>query len=166
MDKQAKDFKKGWEEYKKKKMQQTEELIGIIQGAVGGCATHWASLIAEEVLKWYQPKIPENAVVIDRNENPCLSCPVPEDLQHNVDCSTICGAVRLGIDWQNQCKVLVKENKQLTKQLAQAREETAEKYHAEMEKAIESVPNATKEFVEAWKAKNDEICKEITEGKE
>ena len=43
------------------------------------------------------------------------------------------------------------------------RKETAEKYHAEIENAIESVPNATKEFVEAWKAKNDEIAKEITE---
>lgn len=44
------------------------------------------------------------------------------------------------------------------------RKETAEKYHAEIEKAIDSVPNATKEFVKAWKAKNDEIAKEITEG--
>lgn len=43
------------------------------------------------------------------------------------------------------------------------RKETAEKYHAEINKVIESVPNATKEFIEAWKSKNDEICKEITE---
>lgn len=49
----------------KQKQIQTEELIGIIQGAVGGCATYWASLIAEEVLKYYQPKIPENAVVLE-----------------------------------------------------------------------------------------------------
>lgn len=46
--------------------------------------------------------------------------------------------------------------------LPEVRKEIAEKYHAEMEKAIESVPNATKEFVVAWKSKNDEICKEIT----
>jgi hypothetical protein len=52
----------------KQKQMQTEELIGIIQGAVGGCATHWASLIAEEVLKYYQPKIPENAVVLMDDE--------------------------------------------------------------------------------------------------
>jgi hypothetical protein len=52
----------------KQKQQQTEELIGIIQGAVGGCATHWASLIAEEILKYYQPKIPENAVVLTDKE--------------------------------------------------------------------------------------------------
>ena len=44
------------------------------------------------------------------------------------------------------------------------RKETAEKYHAKVNEAIDSVPNATKEFVEAWKAKNDEIAKEITEG--
>lgn len=52
----------------KQKQIQTEELIGIIQGAVGGCATHWASLIAEEVLKYYQPKIHENEVVLTREE--------------------------------------------------------------------------------------------------
>lgn len=45
------------------------------------------------------------------------------------------------------------------------RKQTAERYHAEIEKAIYSVPNATKEFVQAWKDKNDEIRKEITEGK-
>lgn len=44
------------------------------------------------------------------------------------------------------------------------RKETAEKYHELIEKAIESVPNATKEFIEAWKSKNDEIAKELTEG--
>lgn len=52
----------------KQKQIQHEELIGIVQGAVGGCATHWASLIAEEVLKYYQPKIPEGAVVLTREE--------------------------------------------------------------------------------------------------
>ena len=43
------------------------------------------------------------------------------------------------------------------------RKETAEKYHTKVNEAIDSVPNATKEFVEAWKAKNDKIAKEITE---
>lgn len=52
----------------KQKQQQIEELIGIIQGAVGGCAEYWAKLIAEEVLKYYQPKIPENAVVLTEEE--------------------------------------------------------------------------------------------------
>jgi hypothetical protein len=72
-------------------------------------------------------KIPENAVVINKDENPCLSCPVPEDIQRDVDCSTICGAIRLGINWQNQCKVLVKENKQLTKALTEKGKEIAKK---------------------------------------
>lgn len=82
---------------------------------------------AERAINAGYRKIPENAVVINKDENPCLSCPVPEDIQRDVDCSTICGSVRLGIDWQNQCKVLVKENKQLTKALAETRKETADK---------------------------------------
>ena len=94
--------------------------------------------VAEEMYNKGYRKISENEVVIDKNENPCLSCPVPEDIQRDVDCSTICGAVRLGIDWQNQCKVLVKENKQLTKELAQARKETAEKIFNTIIKALET----------------------------
>ena len=84
--------------------------------------------IARELLEQGYRKLPENSVVIDKNENPCLSCPVPEDIQRNVDCSTICGAVRLGIDWQNQCKVLVKENKQLIKAI----KETIEKIYTKI----------------------------------
>jgi hypothetical protein len=67
MDKQ-KDFEKGWEDYKTKRKQQTEEMIGIIQKSVGGCARNWASLIAEELIKYYQPKIPEGAVVLTEGE--------------------------------------------------------------------------------------------------
>lgn len=52
-----------------------------------------------------------------------------------------------------------------TLNIKKVRKEMAEKYHDEINKVIESVPNATKEFLEAWKAKNDEICKELTEGK-
>ncbi len=107
-------------------------------------------------------KIPENAVVIDKNENPCLSCPVPEDIQRDVDCSTICGAVRLGIDWQNQCKVLVKENKQLTKALAEKGKETAEKFAERLKSLFDEygkyIGYHINEII-------DEICKEITEGK-
>lgn len=67
MNKQ-KDFGKGWRDYKTKRKQQTEEIIGIIQKSVGGCARNWASLIAEELIKYYQPKISENAVVLTREE--------------------------------------------------------------------------------------------------
>ena len=86
---------------------------------------YWAITIAEVLIKKCYRKIPEGAVVINKDENPCLSCPVPEDIQRDVDCSTICGAVRLGIDWQNQCRVLVKENKQLTKALDEKGKKTA-----------------------------------------
>ena len=54
----------------------------------------------------------------DKEENPCLTCPVPKDIQNEVDCSTVCGAVFLGIDWQNQCKALVKDLKQVRKETA------------------------------------------------
>lgn len=82
-------------------------------------------LISKILRRLNYRKLPKNAVVIDLDENPCLSCPVPEDIQRDVDCSTICGAVRLGIDWKNQGKALVKENKKLNKQLEQIREQTA-----------------------------------------
>ena len=68
MDKQAKDFEKGWEEYKAKSKQEIEEMIGIIQNAVGGCAKHWAKLIAEELHKNRYRKITENAVVLTGEE--------------------------------------------------------------------------------------------------
>lgn len=73
MDK-AKDFEKGWEECKAKKKQEIEEMIGIIQNAVGGCAEHWAKLIAEELHKNRYRKITENAVVLTREEYEWLTC--------------------------------------------------------------------------------------------
>lgn len=112
-------------------------------------------------------KIPENAMVINKDENPCLSCPVPEDLQRSVDCSTICGAVRLGIDWQNQCKVLVKENKQLMKELKQARKETAEKFAERLkENTVDEYDSegVNHPYVILDYEELDEICKEFTEG--
>ena len=134
------------------------------------------TLRLKQQLKEYQDKIeqgtlievPENAVVIDKNENPCLSCPVPEDIQRDVDCSTICGAVRLGIDWQNQCKVLVKENKLLTKELAQTRKETAEKFAERMKnhRSIKALfpMHETRGIYKFICEGIDEICKEMTEG--
>lgn len=69
MDKQI-DFEKGWEEYKAKSKQEIKEMIGIIQNAVGGCAEHWAKLIAEELHKnrYRKKEIPENAVVLTKEE--------------------------------------------------------------------------------------------------
>lgn len=67
MDK-AKDFEKGWEEHKAKSKQEIEEMIGIIQNAVGGCAKYWAELIAVNLRKNDYRKIPENAVVLTQEE--------------------------------------------------------------------------------------------------
>lgn len=81
--------------------------------------------ILSRLIDFLDKKIPEGAVVIDRKENPCLSCPVPTSIRETEDCSTICGAVLLGIDWQNQCRVLVRDYNRLEKDYQQARKETA-----------------------------------------
>lgn len=120
---------------------------------------------AEYLIKNGYCKIPKNAVVIDKDENPCLSCPVPEDIQRDVDCSTICGSVRLGIDWQNQCRVLVKENKQLTKELKQLRKKTAEKFAERLSEKDCSIP-IKDDFIIITRKTIDEICKEFTGDKD
>jgi hypothetical protein len=81
------------------------------------------------------------------------------------------GAVVISADYElpfdnkDECEYLKSRCKEIGDvAYNQARKETAEKYHAKVNEVIDSVPNATKEFVEAWKAKNDEIAKEITEG--
>lgn len=89
-------------------------------------------------------KIPEGAVVLTREEyEECEKC--KDLLKQYVDGELINEDIFV----------------QQVEDLKQARKETAEKYHAKVNEAIDSVPNATKEFVEAWKAKNDEICKEL-----
>ena len=71
------------------------------------------------------------------------------------------------IDWQNQCKVLVKENKQLTKELKQLRKETAEKF------VIAVKENSETEYIYGEKCHKhysiseddlNEICKYFAEG--
>lgn len=143
------------------KQQQIEEMIGIIQGAVGGCATHWASLIAEEILKYYQPKIPEGAVVLTR-----------EELKEKIDC---CDVSMIHHDddgkryieyekYEDFTDRLGKRIRQLKGQLKQERKETAEKFaervkmdfYYEFDELIPSIVAS----------KINKICKEITEGKE
>ena len=124
------------------KQQQIEELIGIIQGAVGGCATHWASLIAEEVLKYYQPKIPENAVVLTKEEYKALK----EQIEY----------------WEYETKVARQE-------LFEERKETIEKFAERLKEVVNGDINRMYalridgvaplcRFIEQI----DEICKEIT----
>lgn len=74
------------------------------------------------------------AKVIDIDENPCMSCPVPTSIREVEDCSTICGAVQLGIDWKNQCRVLVKEYRLL------------EKENAELQKQVDELVEKNKAF--------------------
>lgn len=126
------------------KQKQVEEMIGIIQGAVGGCATHWASLIAEELVKYYQPKIPENAVVLTRAEH-----------QKYLAFKIIEPQVRGCLD----------RERELEKQLKQCEKETAEKF-AEMLKDetdfyLVADEHGNMHYVDllAWV---DEIAKEFT----
>ena len=164
MDK-AKDFEKGWEEYKAKQKQEVENIAKEVYEN-SQYSKVMSTEIARYIVKNNYRKIPEGSVVIDKNENPCLSCPVPEDIQRNVDCSTICGSVRLGIDWQNQCKVLVKENKRVRKECTQVRKETVEKIMNDISGDVLIVD--TKEYgkIEVVPFERlDEICKEFTEGK-
>lgn len=127
----------------KQKQQQIEELIGIIQGAVGGCATYWASLIAEEVLKYYQPKIPENAVVLTREEY--------EELQTGQD---------FNYGYHNGETNMTEYYENI--RLPEVRKETAEKFAERVKMAFyyefdELIPSIMADKI-------DEICKEITEG--
>ena len=155
----------------KQKQIQTEELIGIIQGAVGGCATHWASLIAKEVLKYYQPKIPENAVVLTEKE-----------LKEKIDC---CDVSMIHHDddgkryieyekYEDFTDRLGKRIQQLKGQLKQERKETAEKFAERLKGKLElncnHIGEQRVEYLVGFERKEcleiiDEICKEISEGK-
>ncbi len=101
-------------------------------------------LISSLIAKGYR-KIPENAVVLTM-----------EELEENYVSKTLYKQLQeVSLARKGQVE-------KLSKKLVEARKETAEKYHELINQAIESVPNATKEFVQAWKAKNDEICEEFT----
>ena len=149
----------------KQKQIQTEELIGIIQGAVGGCATHWASLIAEEVLKYYQPKIPENAVVL-----------TSEELEER-DCKNHHEGYKTGVaGMQEQVEALNKALNEKNAELEEyVRKKTAEKFERLANERI-AKEQGERDGYDTYridnKAKYDgdivsfvlfEICKEITD---
>ena len=144
------------------KQKQIEEMANCLIGCrvTGADSTKVLSLgyitvkeIASILVNEGYRKIPENAVVLTNEEQ----------MARDYEC------YNLGYETHRQesqkredyIKTLEYHINDLERALIIARKETAEKYHAEIEKAIESVPNATKEFVETWKAKNDEICKEV-----
>lgn len=129
----------------------SSQLYGFSIDTVEDCV-----YVAEILYNAGYRKIPENAVVLTREEYDRLKRVEAERDR----------IYEIKLDLENQLiekgfteYVGADEIERAT------RKETAEKYHAEINKAIESVPNATKEFIEAWKSKNDEIRKEITEGK-
>lgn len=146
----------------KQKLIIIEEMIGIIQGAVGGCATHWASLIAEELVKYYQPKIPEGAVVLTRAEH-----------QKYLAFKIIEPQVRGCLD----------RERELEKQLKQGEKEIAEKFAERLKAKLENEEMLTtmQEGIDPYTGKDgfiygferretialiDETAKEFTGGQE
>ena len=87
-------------------------------------------IAARLISKGYR-KLKDSEVIIDKDELPCYTCPVPQSVRDTCDCSTVCGSIQLGINWQNQCRVLVKElnhkeeevRKELLKELADKAEQ-------------------------------------------
>ena len=67
MDKQAKDFEKGWEEYKEKKAKAVEEMKNDIYYQ-SSLTLDESKELAKKLVRKYQPKIPEGAVVLTREE--------------------------------------------------------------------------------------------------
>lgn len=86
--------------------------------AMGRYPGSYGHFFAEEFVDLGYHKLGENDVVIHLNELPCMTCPIPKTVRDTVDCSTVCGAVRGGIDWKNQCRALVKERDTRTHDLA------------------------------------------------
>lgn len=166
MDKQ-KDFEKGWEDYKTKRKQQTEEMIGIIQKSVGGCARHWASLIAEELIKYYQPKIPEDAVVLTREEAETIYGTLKANEEFIFDLQE--AAMVCKKEMEEAQEVAVKE---IVEYVQQARKETAEKFAEKARlktfmvlKPLNGAFQLGSETEEAiFLSDIDKITKEITEG--
>lgn len=119
-----------------------------------------SKLIAEELLKHYQPKIPKNAVVLKKEEY--------ESVKDSVDLLRENESVSNSLIKSNElCRKLIDDKKELKRQLEQARKETAEKF-AELAKELLDKQEKGWSANMIWiiTAKNciDEIAKEITEG--
>ncbi len=138
MDK-AKDFEKGWEEYKARIKQEIEEIEKDIVRSAGLGVHEKAKYLYDLGYR----KIPENAVVLTKEEFE----------KHE--------------ERQNQINVLLVNNEILRKTLVEVCKETAEKF-AEMAKAKKKyITSKSYNTCEVVFIKDiDEICKEITEGKE
>lgn len=130
MDK-AKDFEKGWEEYKAKKKQEIEEMEkDIVRSA--GLDVHGK---AKYLYDLGYRKIPENAVVLTREEYQWLTCCFGkfEEIMNDI-----------------------KE---------QTRKETAEKFVKEVDEFFKPFDKKTPISLDLLITKIENIAKEFTEGK-
>ena len=146
MDK-AKDFEKGFEEYKAKKKQEIEELgqdiydncPDLCENGCGGKPCY--KCIAEALHRDNYRKIPEGAVVLTRKDREEFN-----ELYRS--------ALQRAEKWEKLCGIKIKET----------RKETAEKF-AERLKTECFDGGIDDKRVSVSFSRLDEICKEITEGK-
>lgn len=143
MDKQR-DFEKGWEEYKEKRKKDIEELAIVLYGysidTIAG-----SKFVARVLYKKGYRKIPENAVVLSR-----------EDISN----------IRSKQDDNNE--IIASKIADL---IAQTRKETAEKFAVKLENRLDSVDiilheDNDEEYLSYNEVAEliDKIYKEITEG--
>lgn len=186
MDK-AKDFEKGWEEYKAKKKQEIEEMArttcnynaknfeSCVECIKGGLLSCDRLVQAEKLYNAGYRKIPENAVVITREEYDEL---VNLQQTHSEELTNAIQSYEedkadLKINYDNHIKNLEKiidrQSKDLNSQanrlidlkakLENSRKETAEKFAEKLKVEFDEILLSDTPL-----SKIDEICKEITEG--
>lgn len=165
MDKQ-KDFEKGWEEYKAKKKKEIEEMKNDLDN-YGVFFVSDTYLIAKAVIKSGYRKIPENAVVLTREEYEKLKL-----FEERVR-SGVCFTQK---EWFDYCQ---KDSNERTSLLIKAKKDTRKETAAKFARLVEFHSVATmkdgreyftisalglKEILhEEFGIPYDEICKEITE---
>ena len=133
-----------------------EEMVEIIQNAVGGCARHWAELIAVNLRKNGYRKISEGAVVLTREEY--------EELQIGKD-------FNYGYHNGESNMTAYYENIRLPEVRKETAEKFAERLKGYLKQCFKDLYRT--DYKEGMVALNlntvfeniDEICKEITEGK-
>lgn len=94
-------------------------------------------------------------------KNLCDNCPVPQTTRDTVDCSTVCGAVRAGIDWQKQCEVLVKETNSYRTKLSQISNTITQRINHLKEfkgKALKESAEISQETLTDIDTRIDELC--------
>ena len=156
MDKQ-KDFEKGWEEHKAKKKQEIKEIAEVICGCASPCTLEdWdecdkmadcvrVKKIAKALHLAGYRKIPENAVVLTREESDELQ--LGKDFNYGVHC----GERNMTLYYENI-------------RLPEARKETVEKFAERLKARYAIFYEETRISIKAIRRDIDEIAKKITEG--